>query len=121
MLALQIIFTCQIVISTTESLKRKASKYVLATFKGQRPNKCPMGVKNIKSYFRMFPPHTIHRASVTHWQLRTEKMIQLGRELTHQKCAMVPIYDFLSIGWCESDTCSGETVCQILNFGLFPD
>lgn len=43
MLAPQMVFACQIMISTTDLLKRKASKYVLATFKRQKPTKCPTG------------------------------------------------------------------------------
>ena len=81
MLAPQMVFACQIMISTTDSLKRKASKYVLATFKRQKPTKCPTGWGRvgIKSHIHIFPPYKIHEASVVNWHSSTQNVIQLKR------------------------------------------
>lgn len=49
MLAPQTALACQIMISTTESLKKKATKYVLATSERQEPGTCLVGNKNQKS------------------------------------------------------------------------
>ena len=78
MLAPQTVFACQIMISTTDLLKRKASKYVLATFKRQKPTKCPTWGE-IKSHIHIFPPYKIHEASVVSWHSSTQKVIQLKR------------------------------------------
>lgn len=48
MLAPQTILACQMIISPTELLKKKTSKYALATLEGQKPTQCPMGENSQK-------------------------------------------------------------------------
>ena len=76
MLAPQTVFACQIVISTTDSLKRKASKYVLATFKETEANQMSYRGGKIKSHIHIFPPYKTHEASVVIWHSSTQSVTQ---------------------------------------------
>lgn len=69
MLTPQTVLVCQM-ISTTEFLTKK---YALATFKGQKQSKCPMGENN-QMYMYTFPPYEYHKGSVVNRHLNTSKM-----------------------------------------------